>query len=228
MAKTNTITKTRSIDEIAQQYAVATVDATDELALLQCRLAYEYVGATEGKEAAELRKDFAAVVTREMAAARNLEPGSVAYRLALAIPGDKPGAISVTEQAITYRVTAWKYMLSAGVTPTGPVATAAYALANAQVKDKDATFVTPAIELIASDDTVDPAEVFKEAAAAVREQAKKNQKARGKGITLDENITVDSIVAVLGLIPAAWAKASLEDKNRIADALAKATTATAE
>jgi hypothetical protein len=223
MNKTQTLTISRSLTDIASEYAVVTIESSDTLVLTQCRLAYEYVGSAVGGEAAKLRQEFARMVSENLAAQRGLEPGSVAYKIAAKIPGDKPGAITVTEQAITFRVTAWKYMLRAEVIPTGPVAAAAYTLANAQVKDKEEQYVNPTIEALLEDDSIDPAEAFQTAATNIRNAAKKNAKARAKTVALDENITVDSVLAVLRLVPTAYNKANDDDKIKIKAALAAIT-----
>ena len=56
MTKTTALTSTRSLDEIAAEFAEISDKGT--LRLSQARLTYEWVGSTEGKDAADLRNSF--------------------------------------------------------------------------------------------------------------------------------------------------------------------------
>lgn len=86
------------------------------------------------------------------------------------LPAGKRGSISITTQAITYRVTAWAYMLEAGVSPTEYVTEAAMALANSTIAKK-ADYVARAIAEIRAG--ADPEATFLKWSNEIRTAAKR-------------------------------------------------------
>lgn len=187
MAKTTTITATRSLADIVEEFA--TISDTGALRYHQARLTYSYVGSVEGKEAAELKDAFRKEANEALRRHHEAE---------LSVPG------------VTNLVNAWKYMLRANV-DTSPeaegindIAKASFNLASQTFRKKEENYVIPAIEAIQNG--MDPVAAFNKATASLKTDKKADsdsKDARGtREISPDDNITFDSIVAVLGMIPA--------------------------
>lgn len=189
MAETTTITKTRSIEEIVEEFALVTDSGT--LRLHQARLAYEFVGSTEGAEAAELRNEFR--IKANEALQRHNEP-------ILSDPG------------VTNLVNTWKYLLRANVDTNaetnaraGSVAKAAFGLASQTFRAKEENYVIPAIEAILNG--ADPESTFnKQKSVLLKDKKadteKKNAERERRQKEADKNITFDSLVAMLKTVSA--------------------------
>jgi hypothetical protein len=212
MAKTTTLTATRSLEEIAQDFAAISDSGT--LRLNQSRLVYEFVGSTEGKEAAELRQAF-------------LKSANAA------LLSKKETLLS--ETAIVYFVNTWKYMTRANVdtdpktnAKAGDIAKAAYVLASQTFRKKDENYVNPAIEAIVNGmDAVEAfakatTELVKDKKAAADEAAEKRKEKEAKA---DKSLPFDVLIATLGLVNVENVSTyTAEQKSTLRDALKAATT----
>jgi hypothetical protein len=208
MTKTATLAHTRTIDEIAEDFAQ--ISDTGNLRLNQARLTYEFVGSTEGTEAAELRTKFLTVANA-----------------ALGRRSEK----TLSETAVVYFVNTWKYMLRANVDTnpeTNPtvefVAKAAYTLASQTFRKKEENYVSPAIDAIISG--MDAEKAFKSATKSLMDDkaadnARKAAQKKEKESVKDETVTFDSIVATLGMLTAEnFATLADEQKSIIRDLIA--------
>lgn len=208
MAKTTANTHTRSIDEIVEEFA--SISDTGDLRLHQSRLAYEFIGSTEGQEAAELRDKF------------RKEANAALMRHHEAI---------LSEPAVTNLVNTWKYMLRANVDTNpetnpqaGDVAKAAFNFAGQTFRAKEENYVIPAIEAILNG--ADPVTTFvKQKDKLLKDkkadQAKKNEERERKQKEADKQITFDSLVATLSLVsPENVGKYTDEQKSTVRDLLA--------
>jgi hypothetical protein len=210
MAKTATTTATRSLAEIVDEFTHITDSGA--LRLHQSRLTYEYVGATEGAEATELKTKFAT-------------EANVALKRANEAPLTVPG--------VTNLVNTWSYMKRANVV-TDPdvnekapaIAKAAFNLASQTFRGKDKDYVNPAIEAIANG--MDAEKAFIKAkdelkAAKAADNEKKAREAKAK--ENDPNVVFDSIVATLGMITKENASSwSAEQKSTLRDLIAASAT----
>ena len=206
--ETQTITRTRSIDEIAEAFATITVGTEGALRLEQSRLAYEFIGGAEGSEASELRDIFRKNANDALRRHQGKE---------LSQPG------------VTNLVNTWKYMLRANVVPTPDVARASFSLASQTFRKKEENYVIPAIEAITQG--MDPVKAFSGAVSALLsdKKADRDAKAEGRpndGTDRDESITVDTVMAVLQMIPSMTF--SDDEKSSLRDLLATASVAVAE
>jgi hypothetical protein len=208
MAKTTTNTHTRSIDEIVEEFAL--ISDTGDLRLHQSRLAYEYIGSTEGADAAELRDVFRK--TANAALLRHHEP-------------------ILSEPAVTNLVNTWKYMLRANVdtnpetnSQAGAVAKAAFNFASQSFRAKEENYVIPAIEAIQNG--ADPVATFIKQKSALLKDKKADQEQKAatrkqKQAELDKQITFDGLVGTLSLVtPENVGKYTDEQKSTIRDLLA--------
>lgn len=209
MAKTTTLTATRSLAEIVDEF----VHITDSgnLRFHQSRLAFEFIGNAEGADAAELKETFRKEANEALR--RNNEAP-------LSVPG------------VTNLVNTWKYLQRANIV-TDPdanpkvlgAAKAAFNLASQTFRKKDENYVNPAIEAIVNG--ADPEETFKKQTALLKKDktADAEQKnARLKEKENDPAVIFDSIVATLGMLTkenyASW---NAEQKSIVADLVASAT-----
>ncbi|RPJ50540.1 MAG: hypothetical protein EHJ95_06865 [Methanobacteriota archaeon] len=212
MAKTITTTHTRSIDEIVEEFALVTDSGT--LRFHQSRLAYEFVGSTEGAEAAELRETFRKHANEALL--RHHEP-------ILSDPG------------VTNLVNTWKYLLRANVETSleanpavADIAKAAFNLASQTFRKKDENYVNPAIEAISTG--ADPVSTFNKQTAALKKDKKADAEKKAadrkiKEAEADKEITYDSLVAMLKtLSPENVAEYNNEQKSILRDLLATAAT----
>lgn len=211
MTKTANLTSTRSLDAIAAEFADISDSGT--LRLSQARLTYEYVGSTEGKEAAELRNAF-----------------RLSANAALLSKREDP----LSETAIVYFVNTWKYMLRANVdtnpetnVKAGAAAKAAYVLASQTFRKKEENYVTPAINAILTG--MDAAEAFAKATSDLTKDKtadadlKAAQKAE-KEAKEDKGITFDVLVATIALLtPENVATFTDAQKSKVRELLATAT-----
>jgi len=212
MAKTTTITKTRSIEEIAEDFA--SISDSGNLRLNQARLTYEFVGSTEGSEAAELRDTF-----RKSANAALLRK--------------REGLLS--ETAIVYFVNTWKYMIRANVDTSpetnpnaGDIAKAAYVLASQTFRKNDENYVNPAIEAIVNG--MDPVKAFTSATSDLTKDKKADSEKKAadraqKEKEADKVITFDSIAATLGMLKKQNVASLTAEQKSTLSALLKAATA---
>ena len=209
MAETTTITHTRSIEEIVAEYVKVSDSGT--LRLQQSRLAFEWVGHTEGQEASELRDSFRKVANPAL---------------------QRKHETPLSDPAVTNLVNTWKYLLRANVVTdpeqnpkAGDIAKAAFNLAGQTFKGKNAKYVDPAIAaILAGSDAEETFDAFKtklledkkvatDAAAAERKRKEKEA---------DKAITFDSLVAMLKTVsPENVGKYTAEQKSTIRDLLAK-------
>lgn len=210
MAKTAAVTHTRSIEEIVEEFA--SISDTGDLRLHQSRLAYEFVGSTEGADAAELRDVFR----------KNANAALQRHHEAI-----------LSEPGVTNLVNTWKYMLRANVDTNpesnpnaGSVAKAAFNFASQSFRAKEENYVIPAIEAILNG--ADPVKTFIEQKSALQKDKKADaeQKAaarKRKEAEADKEITFDSLVAMLGTLSVEnVAKYTVEQKSTIRDLLANA------
>jgi hypothetical protein len=210
MAKTTTITATRSIEEIVEEFALVTDSGT--LRLHQSRLAYEFIGSTEGAEAAELREKFRTSANK-----------------ALGRRHETP----LSDPAVTNLVNTWKYLVRANVDTNpetnpkaGDVAKAAFNLAGQTFREKERNYVIPAIEAIMNG--ADPEATFQKQATALlkdkkADKEKKDAERARKQAEADKVITFDSIAATLGMLTAEnVSKYTPEQKSTLRDLLANA------
>lgn len=215
MAKTTTLTATRSLDEIAKDFAEISDSGT--LRLNQSKLVYEFVGSTEGKDAAELRQKF-------------LKSANAA------LLSKKETLLS--ETAIVYFVNTWKYMLRANVDTNpetndraGDIAKSAYVLASQTFRKKDENYVNPAIEAIVNG--MDAVKAFESATSELTRDKKKDADKKAaeraqKEKDADKAITFDTIVATLGMLTVEnVATLTAEQKSTLSDLLKAATTVVA-
>jgi hypothetical protein len=203
MAKTTTLTATRSLAEIVEEF----VHITDSgaLRLHQSRLAFEYIGNAEGAEASELKETFRKEAN-EALRRQNEAP--------LSVPG------------VTNLVNTWKYLQRANIV-TDPdenekapaIAKAAFNLASQTFRKKDENYVNPAIEAIINGS--DPEATFKKQTDLLKKDKKKDAEekdARLKEKENDPNVVFDTIVATIGMItPENYSKWSAEQKSILAD-----------
>ena len=212
---TPTITATRSVQDIAEEFALISDSAVSELRYHQARLTYLYVGSTEGKEAAELKEVFRKEANEALRRHNETE---------LSVP------------AVTNLVNTWVYMLRANVdvdAETNPevvnIAKASFNLASQSFRKKEENYVIPAIEAIRNG--MDPIKAFRDATASLKADKKADAEQKGargsRETEPDEALTFDSIVAVLQVIP------TLDDldaaqKATLRDLLANAAAAVAE
>jgi len=212
MAKTTAVTHTRSIEEIVEEFALVTDSGT--LRLHQSRLAYEFIGSTEGAEAAELRDVF----RKEANAAlqRHHEP-------------------ILSEPGVTNLVNTWKYLLRANVDTNdqtneraGDIAKAAFNFASQSFRKKEENYVIPAIEAILNG--ADPVKVFVDQknlllADKKADNEKKAAERKRKEEEADKAITFDSLVAMLQTVsPENVGKYTPEQKSTVRDLLANLAT----
>ena len=216
MAKTATApvqTASLTIDQIAEEFA--SISDSGALRYHQARLTYMYVGSAEGKEATELKETFAKHANEALR--RHNEP-------TLSVPG------------VTNLVNTWKYLLRANIdtsADTNPaidqIAKASFNLASQSFRKKEENYVIPAIEAISNG--MDPVKAFMGAVATLKadKKADADQKgARGSRETeVDEELTFDSIVAVLSVIPT-MTDLDAAQKATLRDLLANAAAAVAE
>jgi hypothetical protein len=205
MAKT-TITATRSLAEIVDEFVHIT--DSSNLRFHQSRLAFEYIGNAEGKDAADLKETFRKEAN-EALRRENEAP--------LSVPG------------VTNLVNTWKYLQRANIV-TDPdanphvmaVAKAAFNLASQTFAGKDVNYVNPAIEAIINGR--DPLKTFidaKNSLKADKEKAQKDAEARRAEKQADPNVVFDSIVATLNMITAEnFARLTDERKSILRDLVA--------
>lgn len=210
MAKTATTTSTRSLKDIVEEFA--SISDSGALRFHQARLTYSYIGATEGREAAELKENFRKEANEALRRHAEAE---------LSIPG------------VTNLVNTWVYMLRANVDVSpeaegiNDVAKAAFNLASQTFRKKEENYVIPAIEAIQNG--MNAVEAFTKATASLKKDKKADaasKDARGsRQVEVDENISFDTIKAVLALIPTL----AFEDnqKSELRDLLAVASTSVA-
>lgn len=211
MTKTTALTSTRSLDEIAAEFAEISDKGT--LRLSQARLTYEWVGSTEGKDAADLRNSF-----------------RLSTNAALLSKKEDP----LSETAIVYFVNTWKYMLRANVDTNpetnekaGDAAKAAYVLASQTFRKKEENYVTPAINAILTG--MDAAEAFAKATSDLTKDktADAERKAAEKAVKeneADKEITFDVLVATIALLTPENVKTFTDaQKSKVRELLATAT-----
>jgi hypothetical protein len=207
MAKTTSTTATRSIEEIVEEFA--SITDSGALRLHQSRLAYEFIGSTEGKAASELRDTFrkhANEVLRRQHESELSQPG------------------------VTNLVNTWKYMLRANVTPSPEVAKAAFNFACQTIAKKEEQYVIPAIKSILEGGDAEKAFIDgKNKIAAARKKINEEKAGRpNDGTDLDETISFDSIIATLGMLTVDFfAGLQPEEQSAIRDALSTASVAVA-
>jgi hypothetical protein len=212
MAKTATAsTSTRSLQSIVEEF----VSYTDSGSLRyhQARLTYEFIGSTEGKEAAELKEQFRKDANEALRRKHETE---------LSVPG------------VTNLVNTWKYMLRANV-DTSPetnesifdVAKASFNFASQTFRKKEENYVTPAIEAILNG--ADPEATFVKQTVKLKADKKKDADSKdapgSQNKDADKAITFDSIVAMLKVVPTL----TLDDsqKSTLRDLIAAASVAVA-
>ena len=204
---------TKSIDQIAEEFA--SISDSGTLRFHQARLTYLYVGDAEGKEATELKEEFAKHANEALR--RHNEA-------TLSVPG------------VTNLVNTWKYMRRANIDTNEQtnervydIAKAAFNLASQSFRKKEENYVIPAIEAIQNG--ADPAATFQKQTAALKadKKADADQKgARGSNNREDdEALTFDSIVAVLQVIPT-LDDLTAEQKATLRDLMASASASIAE
>lgn len=214
MAKTtNTSTRTRSIEEIVEDFVLITDSGS--LRYGQAKLAFEFIGNAEGKDAADLREVFRKNANEALRRKHESE---------LSQPG------------VTNLVNTWKYLQRANVDTneeTNPaihaIAKASFNLASQTFKKKEDNYVNPAIKSIL-DGTDDPEAAFIKATAKLKAAKKADADSKDapgtQEKTLDEGITFDSIVAMLQVIPSVDDFTD-EQKSILRDLLATASVAVA-
>jgi hypothetical protein len=187
MGKTATVTSTRSLQEIVEEF----VSYTDSGSLRyhQARLAFEFIGNADGKDASELKERFRKDANEALRRAHEAE---------LSVPG------------VTNLVNTWKYMLRANV-DTSPetnesifdVAKASFNFASQTFRKKEENYVIPAIEAIQNG--ADPVATFVKQTSKLKADKKKDADSKdapgSQKKDADEAITFDSIVAVLKVVP---------------------------
>jgi hypothetical protein len=215
MAKTTTapVTATRSISEIAEEFA--SISDSGSLRYHQARLTYMVIGSTEGKEAAELKEVFRKEANEALRRHHEAE---------LSVPG------------VTNLVNTWKYLLRANVDTNEEtneaiyeVAKASFNLASQSFREKEKNYVIPAIEAISNG--MDPVKAFQKATASLKadKKADQDQKGpRGPRFQDSDEITFDTIVAVIGLIPSLAEGWNADEKAQVRDLLASAAPSVAE
>lgn len=203
MAKTavkQSITRTRNLEEIVAEFAQVTDSGS--LRYHQARLAFEFVGNTEGKEAAELKEKFAREANEALRRRAEKE---------LSVPG------------VTNLVSTWQYMLRANL-DTSPgedtyqIAKAAFGLASQSFRKKEDNYVIPAIQAIQNGEH--PVKAFQDAQSRLIADKKAAAQARKKTEESDEAITYDAIVAVLQVIPTKWDTLDESEKAAVRDLIA--------
>jgi hypothetical protein len=212
MAKTTTITATRSLDEIAKDFA--DISDSGNLRLNQARLTYEFIGSTEGKEAADLRQAFLKSTNAALLSKRETV---------------------LSETAVVYFVNTWKYMIRANVDTNpetndkaGDIAKSAYVLASQTFRKKDEDYVNPAIEAIING--MDPVKAFTSATTDLLKNKKADSEKKAadraqKEKEADKAITFDSIAATLGMLTKEnVATFTAEQKSTLSNLLKAATT----
>jgi hypothetical protein len=211
MAKTTTVvTKTRSIEEIVAEFVE--VSDTGDLRLHQSRLAYEYIGSTEGTEAAELRDSFR----------KNANEALLRKHETI-----------LSDPAVTNLVNTWKYMLRANVDTSpetnevaGDIAKAAFNFASQSFRKKEENYVIPAIEAIRNG--ADPVSVFTKETARLKADKTADQKRKAaekerKEKEADKGITFDVLVATIALLtPENISTFTDEQKSTVRDLIAAA------
>lgn len=215
MAKTATatVTATRSLADIVEDFA--SISDSGALRYQQARLTYEFIGSTEGKEAAELKERFRKEANEALRRHHEAE---------LSVPG------------VTNLVNTWKYMLRANVdtSPENPqvndVAKAAFNFASQSFRKKEENYVIPAIEAIVNG--ADPVSVFVKETARLKADKKKDAEDKNSarpndGTSIDDGITFDVIVSVLQVIPTIE-DLTAEQKATLRDLLANAGASVAE
>jgi hypothetical protein len=204
MKMAKTATATRSLDTIADEFA--NISDTGSLRMDQCRLAYEWIGSTEGKEASERKESFRLAVNGRLNSRHEGE---------------------LSKPAVGHLVDGWKYMLRANLTPTPDIAKAAHGLASQTFRKKEENYVNPAIAAILKGD--DPIKAFNSAKERLR--ADKKEASEGKpndGTSTDETISFDSIIASLGMLTAEFfAGLNPEEQSTLRDALSTASVVVA-
>lgn len=216
MAKTATapITATRSISDIAEEFA--SISDSGSLRFHQARLTFLVIGNTEGKEAAELKEVFRKEANEALRRHHETE---------LSVPG------------VTNLVNTWKYMLRANIDTDEStnenvyeVAKASFNLASQSFRKKEENYVIPAIEAIQRG--MDPVKAFQSATATLKSDKKADADQKGprgpREVEVDENLSFDTIVAVLGLIPTLVEGWDENQKAQVRDLLASASTSVAE
>jgi hypothetical protein len=187
MGKTATVTSTRSLQEIVEEF----VSYTDSGSLRyhQARLAFEFIGNADGKDASDLKERFRKDANEALRRAHEAE---------LSVPG------------VTNLVNTWKYMLRANV-DTSPetnesifdVAKASFNFASQTFRKKEENYVIPAIEAIQNG--ADPVATFVKQTSKLKADKKKDADSKdapgSQKKDADEAITFDSIVAVLKVVP---------------------------
>lgn len=204
---------TKTIDQIAEEFAL--ISDSGSLRYHQARLTYLYVGDAEGKDATELKENFAKHANEALR--RHNEA-------TLSVPG------------VTNLVNTWKYLRRANVDTneqTNPqvygVAKAAFNLASQSFRKKEENYVIPAIEAILNGADAEATFIKQTAALKADKKADADQKGArgGNQKDADEAITFDSIVAVLQVIPT-LDDLSADEKATLRDLLANAAVAVAE
>lgn len=209
MTKT-TITATRSLQDIVEEFA--SISDTGNLRLCQARLAYEYVGSTEGKEASELRDTFRKEANEALS---------------------RHNETLLSDPAVTNLVNTWKYMLRANVDTSedtnpraGAVAKSAFVFASQSFRKMEENYVIPAIEAILNG--ADPEATFRKQTSKLLsdKKADREQKAaerERKEKEADQAITFDVLIATISLVtPENFAKFSDAEKSTLRDALTTA------
>jgi hypothetical protein len=203
MTKT-TVTATRSLEAIADDFA--NISDTGSTRLEQCRLAYEWIGSVEGKEASERKESFRIAVNGRLNSRHEGE---------------------LSKPAVGHLVDGWKYMLRANVTPTPEVAKAAHGLASQTFRKKEENYVNPAIAAILKG--ADPVKTFNDFKQSLRDDKKAATEGKpNDGTDKDEAISFDTVIAALGMVtPEFFAALSVEDQSTLRDALSTASVAVA-
>jgi hypothetical protein len=217
MAETTTITHTRSINEIVDEYVKVSDSGT--LRLQQARLAFEWVGNTEGQEASELRDQFRKVANPAL---------------------QRKHETPLTDPAVTNLVNTWKYLVAANVVTdpelnpnAGDIAKAAFNLAGQTFRGKNENYVNPAIKAIVEDGK-DPEKTFESFKSKLLKDKKADSEKKAadrkrKEQEADKAITYDSLVAMLKTVnPENVGKYTAEQKSTIRDLLANVSALVSE
>lgn len=207
MAKT-TVTATRSLADIVEEFA--SISDSSSLRYHQARLAYEYIGSTEGKEAAELKDVFRKEANTALRRHNEAE---------LSVPG------------VTNLVNTWKYLTRANVDTNVetnpaifPIAKAAFNLASQSFREKEKNYVNPAIEAILNG--MDPVKAFVDQTALLKKDKKadaEEKEGRRREKENDPEVVFDSISAMLKMItPDNFKRLTAEHKSTIRELIAAA------